>query len=247
MNLRASWKTPSRQRKYAMTTVAYSRPGTEGNRMKTRTPFAYIVVAACASCSTMWSMIGANRVGAPLGPAVLLSFGIVVATGYVLHGVFTFRQPLALRALVSYALAMSANVPLAFITTWFWRDGRRVADACRGAPCVGMHAGNQFRARPLGDRRSNHIGQDPEFPDDDALHRSALLQDILSVHLAMYRRKVPYYQATMLESLRNSGPEIHRRLLDVGGGTGVIAQAMSELLPVEEVQAVDWSTVSAGP
>ena len=65
------------------------------------------------------------------------------------------------------------------------------------------------------------------------------VQDILSAHLPIYRRKVPYYQATMLESLRDLWLGPHRKLLDVGGGTGVIAQAISELLPVGEVQAVD--------
>lgn len=66
-----------------------------------------------------------------------------------------------------------------------------------------------------------------------------LLQGIMSRHLAMYRRKVPFYQATMLDSLRQVWAGDHRRLLDVGGGTGVIAQAMSELFPLEEVQTVD--------
>ncbi|MBA1143976.1 methyltransferase domain-containing protein [Mesorhizobium neociceri] len=66
-----------------------------------------------------------------------------------------------------------------------------------------------------------------------------LLQGIMSRHLAMYRSKVPFYQATMLDSLRQVWAGDHRRLLDVGGGTGVIAQAMSELFPLEEVQTVD--------
>ena len=66
-----------------------------------------------------------------------------------------------------------------------------------------------------------------------------LLQGIMSRHLAMYRSKVPFYQATMLDSLRQVWAGDHRRLLDVGGGTGVIAQAMSELFPLDEVQTVD--------
>jgi SAM-dependent methyltransferase len=65
------------------------------------------------------------------------------------------------------------------------------------------------------------------------------LQRILSAHLPIYRNKVPFYQAVMLQSLHQLWGKRHRRLLDVGGGTGVIAQAISELLPVEEVQAVD--------
>ncbi len=62
---------------------------------------------------------------------------------------------------------------------------------------------------------------------------------MLAPHLAMYRGKVPYYQAHMLSSLRAVWQGHHRRLLDVGGGTGVIAEAMAQLFPVEEVQAID--------
>lgn len=66
-----------------------------------------------------------------------------------------------------------------------------------------------------------------------------VLQGILSAHLAIYRKKVPYYQAVMLDSLRELWVGHPNRLLDVGGGTGVIAQAISELFPVGEVVAVD--------
>lgn len=65
------------------------------------------------------------------------------------------------------------------------------------------------------------------------------LQRILSGHLAMYRRKVPFYQAAMLDSLAELWDARHRNVLDIGGGTGVIAQAMAELLPVDAVQAID--------
>ena len=65
------------------------------------------------------------------------------------------------------------------------------------------------------------------------------LQHILSAHLPMYRKKVPFYQATMLDNLRSVWTGHHRRLLDVGGGTGVIAEAIARLFPVEEVHAVD--------
>ena len=67
----------------------------------------------------------------------------------------------------------------------------------------------------------------------------AALQEILAAHLPMYRGKAPTYQALMLESLRQLWLGRHRRLLDIGGGTGVIAEAMSQLFPVDEVQAVD--------
>ena len=65
------------------------------------------------------------------------------------------------------------------------------------------------------------------------------LQAILSRHLAMYKTKLPTYQATMLSSLRALWTGRHARLLDVGGGTGVIAEAMAQLFPVGEVRAID--------
>ena len=65
------------------------------------------------------------------------------------------------------------------------------------------------------------------------------LQTILAEHLSLYRGKVPYYQAIMLSSLRELWRSRHHRLLDVGGGTGVIAEAMAQLFPVDEVMAID--------
>ncbi|MBC7634724.1 MAG: methyltransferase domain-containing protein [Acetobacteraceae bacterium] len=58
-------------------------------------------------------------------------------------------------------------------------------------------------------------------------------------HLAFYRHKKPTYQTVMLNSLLSvwSGP--HEKLIDVGGGTGVIAQCMKEMFPVGSVDVVD--------
>lgn len=66
-----------------------------------------------------------------------------------------------------------------------------------------------------------------------------VLQDILAPHLAIYRKKMPVYQATMLDSLRQLWVGHHCKLLDIGGGTGVIAQAIAELFPVDTVQTID--------
>ena len=65
------------------------------------------------------------------------------------------------------------------------------------------------------------------------------LQSVLARHLAIYRSKPPTYQTTMLNDLAAVWKGRPARLLDVGGGTGVIAQAVSELFPVEVVEAVD--------
>lgn len=65
------------------------------------------------------------------------------------------------------------------------------------------------------------------------------VQSILARHLPMYKVKVPTYQSIMLEKLGEVWDGPHDRLLDVGGGTGVIAEVMAGLFPVKQVHAVD--------
>jgi SAM-dependent methyltransferase len=63
--------------------------------------------------------------------------------------------------------------------------------------------------------------------------------DVLAPHLPIYRVRKPVYQTVMLESLRQLWRPEFRRVLDVGGGTGVIAQAIKELFAVDRVLSVD--------
>ena len=65
------------------------------------------------------------------------------------------------------------------------------------------------------------------------------LQAILSRHLPMYLVKVPRYQAVMLDSVRELWQGRHEALLDIGGGTGVIAEAIAQLFPVGQVCTID--------
>ena len=67
-------------------------------------------------------LIGMDRAGASLSASIALSFAIVVVVGYGLHGRVSFRGSLDLRGFARYALAMSANIPLAFAALWLWRD-----------------------------------------------------------------------------------------------------------------------------
>jgi putative flippase GtrA len=90
--------------------------------MSLRAPFAYAVVAGVCLVLHNLVLIGGDLLAAPLWLTVLASFAIVATAGYALHGAFTFRQPLSPLGLGRYALAMSANVPLAYVTTWLWRD-----------------------------------------------------------------------------------------------------------------------------
>ena len=65
------------------------------------------------------------------------------------------------------------------------------------------------------------------------------LKGLLGCHLAMYRTKTPHYQAAMLDTLLDIWKCYHSRLLDIGGGTGVIAEAIAKFFPVGSVVTVD--------
>lgn len=88
--------------------------------MITRTTLVYGAIAGLCLGLHNATMIVADHFGAPLWLAVVLSFVLVALTGYVLHSLGTFRQPLGLIGLMRYSLAMSANIPLAYGTTWLW-------------------------------------------------------------------------------------------------------------------------------
>jgi ubiquinone/menaquinone biosynthesis C-methylase UbiE len=62
---------------------------------------------------------------------------------------------------------------------------------------------------------------------------------MLSRHLPIYRLRKPIYQTVMLQALAQLWTPGFRRVLDVGGGTGVIAQAVKEFFDVDRVVSVD--------
>jgi putative flippase GtrA len=90
--------------------------------MSARTPLAYVAVAGFCILLHNAVVIVGDAAGMPLWLSIVLSFVIVAAVGYFLHARLTFRQPLAVAGLVRYAFGMSANLPLAFVTTWFWSE-----------------------------------------------------------------------------------------------------------------------------
>ena len=66
-------------------------------------------------------LIGMDRAAAPLPLAIAASFLVCVIVGFVLHGRFSFHQPLESAAFARYVGAMSLNVPLAFASLWLCR------------------------------------------------------------------------------------------------------------------------------
>ena len=63
--------------------------------------------------------------------------------------------------------------------------------------------------------------------------------DILSRHVPLYRWRRPAYQTAMFRSLHRIWDSSHKTVLDVGGGTGIVAHTMRALLPVDRVASVD--------
>jgi SAM-dependent methyltransferase len=61
----------------------------------------------------------------------------------------------------------------------------------------------------------------------------------LSAHLPVYAWHTPTYQHVVLSALQRLWNPAHRSALDVGGGTGVMAQAVKTLFGLEHVASVD--------
>ncbi len=70
------------------------------------------------------------------------------------------------------------------------------------------------------------------------------LEDVarcMTPHVPMYRWRRPVYQLVALEDLRRLWDPTHRTALDVGGGTGLLAQTVKTLFGLHRVVSVDVS------
>ena len=62
---------------------------------------------------------------------------------------------------------------------------------------------------------------------------------ILAPRAPLYKIRTPNYQTVLLQQLRTIWDAAHRRVLDVGGGTGLLAESIYQLFPVDSVTSVD--------
>jgi SAM-dependent methyltransferase len=67
----------------------------------------------------------------------------------------------------------------------------------------------------------------------------ATVQALLARHIPIYRTRAPAYQTVLLQSFLALWDPTHARVLDIGGGTGIIAQVMKDLLSIAHVTSVD--------
>src|SRR5215471_18929677 len=65
------------------------------------------------------------------------------------------------------------------------------------------------------------------------------LTRMLGRRIALYRWRRPVYQAALLRSLSRAWRPSHASLLDVGGGTGIMAQSIKDLFALDRVVSVD--------
>jgi len=90
--------------------------------MITRSAVIYGTVSALCLGLHNAVVIGGDWLGWPYLASILLSFCLSAATGYLLHSLLTFGEPLEARRFARYAGAMSLNIPLAFVALWVWHD-----------------------------------------------------------------------------------------------------------------------------
>jgi SAM-dependent methyltransferase len=67
----------------------------------------------------------------------------------------------------------------------------------------------------------------------------ATVQALLARHIPFYRTHAPIYQTVLLQGFLALWNPAHARILDVGGGTGIIAQAMKDLFAIAHVTCID--------
>lgn len=65
------------------------------------------------------------------------------------------------------------------------------------------------------------------------------VQRVMAPFIPKYEHKVPAYQHQMLVDLSKVWRGPHAKMLDVGGGTGIIAELVKRLFDVSEIYSVD--------
>jgi len=86
-------------------------------------PIWYAAVSLLCLATHNVIMIATDAIGFSLLASTLSSFVIVVIVGYLAHSILTFGETLRWSGLQRYAIAMSLNIPGAFIMTWIWKVG----------------------------------------------------------------------------------------------------------------------------
>jgi putative flippase GtrA len=82
----------------------------------------YLMVGGTCALLHIVNMIVFERLGLHYAPAIVLSFCILLVTGYALHVAFTFRRKPSWSSFLRFAAGMLANFPIAFALTFLFQD-----------------------------------------------------------------------------------------------------------------------------
>ena len=88
--------------------------------MISRSAITYgFVSVVCLALHNLVLIVG-DRIGWELPQSILVSFCLSAITGYVLHSLLTFREPMHIASFGRYLVAVSGNIPLGYVAIWFW-------------------------------------------------------------------------------------------------------------------------------
>jgi putative flippase GtrA/SAM-dependent methyltransferase len=185
-------------------------------------------------------LIGLDRFGVHYVVSSVVSFVVVVVVGYALHTKVTFQAARGFASFVRYAAAMSANYPLivALLFLMVTLAGLPVLIASPAGTLI-LFGWNYLASRWAIVRARSLTVEATAAGATRGGPTSAQVSELLGRYVPLYRRRRPVYQTVLLQSLRNLWDLDDQNMLDVGGGTGVIAQAIHDLFPVQRMVSVD--------
>jgi len=202
----------------------------------------YLFVGATCAVLHNAIVIGFDRIGIHYAISSLVSFVIVVAVGYLMHTAITFRAPRSFSSFARYAVAFAANYPL-IVALLFLMVTVLDIPVTIAAPAgtVILFIWNFVASRWAIVRHGGHYAVGGRAPVGLAGGEPSgeRVAEVLAARVALYRHRRPIYQTVLLQSLRGLWNPADQRLLDVGGGTGLIAQAIHDLFPIERIASVD--------
>ncbi len=202
----------------------------------------YLFVGATCALLHNAIVIGFDRIGVHYAVSSLISFVVVVTVGYLMHTAITFRAPRSLSSFARYAVALAANYPLIVGLLFLMVTvlGMPVLIAAPAGTVI-LFVWNFIASRWAIVRHGGRgaAGGTALVGRTDGEPSGERVAEVLAARVALYRHRRPVYQTVLLQSLRGLWNPADQRLLDVGGGTGLIAQAIHDLFPIKRIASVD--------
>jgi len=211
----------------------------------------YLTVGVTCALLHNAIVISGDRAGLHYAVSSLISFAVVVTVGYRLHSRWTF--PGVVRSGISfgrYALMASSNYPLTVAGLFAFVDLLKVpVPVASPIVTVLLVAVNFFGSRwALRARRPRPTNMSPvpgrlqaiaKPPRPDWLPSDAEMTERLASHQSLYRYRKPRYQIQLLKDLATLLPSGSCRVLDIGAGSGLVAEMIASMFSGKSVVAVD--------